>query len=91
MKTTKLNHPHIKLQIAYYIANGYSQHKIAKALGTSQPAIFRMVHRDDVQAMILQEEGKYLERIKIVLEETINNPQVKARMQKKVEKMLFDF
>jgi DNA-binding MarR family transcriptional regulator len=91
MKRSKLDRPHIKLQIAYRIASGCSQRQIAEMLGTSQPAIFRMVHLDEVQEMILQEEARLLESGKKAVEEVSNSPQFLAKLNAKIEQMLLDF
>ena len=78
MKTSKLNLPHIKLQIANWIANGYSQREIAQALQTNQPAIFRMAHKTDVQEMIAQETERLCHIQEQALLEAANDPLVKA-------------
>lgn len=89
MKTSKLNIPHTKLLIAWMVANGNSQRKIAEALGTSQPAVSRIVHQDDVQEMICQERDKLLQETKRALEEAAKDPRTQAVFQQWAREALF--
>lgn len=91
MKTSKLNHPAIKQVIAFKVSNGYSQRQIAKELETSQSSIFRMVKRDDVKALIDDEELKLLLQIKEIMEQLQDDPKFKARLVQQIEKSILGF
>jgi hypothetical protein len=88
VKTSKLDHPHVKLLIAHLTATGHSQRKIAQGIGTSQPTISRFTKKEDVQKMIQEKE----ERLCIqVCNTLLNDPRFMAKFQKKIEKLLLDF
>lgn len=88
MKKSKFNLPHIKQQLAWSLAQGYSQTEIAKALGTSQPTISRIARRDDVREMIKKEEKKNLKTVKTILAKIQKDPVFLNKYQEEVEKML---
>jgi DNA-binding MarR family transcriptional regulator len=89
MKRSRLDRPHIKLWIAHELADSRSQREIAQALDTSQPTISRIARRDDVQDLIQEEERKFLQQTKDVLEKIQNDPRFLAEYQRQVETELF--
>jgi DNA-binding MarR family transcriptional regulator len=91
VKQSRLDLPHIKLQIANGLANGHSQREIAGALGTSQPTISRMAAQPDVKKLIKREETKLLRRTEKVLEQIRYDPRFLAEFQKALEKEILDF
>ena len=89
MKRSRLDRLHIKLLIAHGLVDGRSQREIAQALDTSQPTISRIARQDDVHALIQEEERKFLQQTKNLLEKIQNDPQFMAEYQKRLEKELF--
>lgn len=89
MKKSRLDLPHIKLLIAHKIADGCSQRQIAVELGSSQPTISRIARQDDVRELIQEEEKKFIEQIKDILEMIRNDPRFLNSYQKQLEKELF--
>ena len=91
MKKSRLNLPHIKMLIAFGIANGHSQRHIAQTVCASQPAISRIAKHDDVRELIRQEEKKLCQKVKELLEEMRNDPMLRAKFQKALEKEILNF
>ena len=91
MKTSRLDLPHIKLQIAQGIAHGQSQRQIAQALGSSQPAISRIARRNDLRELIRKEEKRLMVQVEKMLEKIQNDPRFLAEFQKALEKELLNF
>jgi predicted transcriptional regulator len=89
MKTSKLSYLRTKLLIARMVANGNSQRKIAEALGSSQPAISRIVHQNDIQEMIRKETTLILQEAIRALKEAMNDPRTQAVFQQWAMKELF--
>ena len=91
MKKSRLDLPHIKLLIAHGVANGRTQREIAQELGTSQPAISRIIRHADVLALIRKEENRLFLHVKKELQRIKNDPKFLAEFQRALEKELLNF
>lgn len=61
MKKSKLDTPQIKKSIVKQLAVGESQTSIAKQVGLNQSSISRFAAREDIRALIEQEQAKLIE------------------------------
>jgi len=91
MNRSRLDLPHIKLQIAQRVAGGYSQREIAKELNTSQPVICRMVKRNDVIELINEVEDQLIGKVTEVFKKIKNDPNFMAVMQAGLERHLLSY
>ena len=91
MKTSKLNLPHIKLLIAHRMANGHSLRQIAQVLGTSQPAVSRIIKHADVLTLIRKEEKRIYSQVERMLEKIENDPLFLAELERGLVKELLNF
>jgi IS30 family transposase len=91
MNRSRLDLPHIKLQIANMVAYGYPQREIAKELNTSQPVICRMVKRKDVSDLINKITGELLHQVSEAFKKIRNDPNFMAVMQAGLERHLLSY
>ncbi|MBI5739623.1 MAG: hypothetical protein HZA16_02780 [Nitrospirae bacterium] len=63
MKKSKLDTPHVKAQVVRQLAIGESQNSIAKQTGLHQSQISRFAGREEIKALIEQEQMRLLEVI----------------------------
>jgi predicted transcriptional regulator len=61
MKKSKLDIPHIREKVVKELAVGKSQNVIAKDVGLNQSSVSRFANRDDIRALIEQEQAKLLD------------------------------
>jgi len=91
MNRSRLDLPHIKLQIANMVAYGYPQREIAKELNTSQPAISRMIKRKDVNNLINEKSNELLQQVDEAFKRIKNDPNFMAIIQAGLEKNLLNY
>ena len=91
MNKSKLDRPHVKMMIAYSLAAGSSQRKIAEMLGASQPTISRIARRADILEMIQDEENRLCRQAIQILEKIHNDPVFLKEFEKRLTKELFNF
>jgi predicted transcriptional regulator len=61
LRKSKLDVPHIKEKITKELAVGKSQNAIASEVGLNQSQVSRFANRDDIRALIEQEQAKLVE------------------------------
>ena len=61
MKKSKLDTPHIKAQIVKQLAVGESQNSLAREMSLDQSQISRFANREDINALIEQEQVRLTE------------------------------
>jgi predicted transcriptional regulator len=61
MKKSKLDIPHIREKVVKELAVGKSQNVIAKDVGLNQSSVSRFASRDDIRALIEQEQARLVE------------------------------
>jgi IS30 family transposase len=82
-------HPEIlKKNIAYSIAQGYTQREIAIALKVNQSTISRHARRPDVMEMIRAEEAVIVREYEERLHRAAQDPEVKAEADRVCKKAL---
>ena len=91
MNKSKLDRPHVKMMIAYSLAAGSSQRKIAESLNVSQPTISRIARQDDVLAMVQEEERLFVDAMKTILEKLRQDPLILKEYEKQITKQLLSF
>lgn len=74
MKRSRLDLPHTKLEIASLRARGYSQRAIAEELHTSQPAVARMLNREDVRDLYKEACDRQLQQVQELVAKIENDP-----------------
>ncbi len=82
MKKSKLDIPHIKEQIVKGVASGAHQTDLARQIGFDQSTISKFANREDIRALIEEEQAKLLdvvpdavENIKALVREMKNIPE----------------
>ena len=60
-KKSKLDSPHIQDMVVKQLAVGESQNSIAKVVGLNQSQVSRFANREEIKALIEQEQMKLLE------------------------------
>ncbi len=71
----------LKLNIAYGLANGYTQREIGASLGVHQSTISRHARRPDVAEMIRVEEEKVVKTWKEQIDRAAKDPAVLAQTE----------
>jgi len=82
MKTSRLDPPHIKHEIAKRLATGETQGSIAKELGMCHTTISRFSRKEDVQKLIEEETRNLLE----VVPDAVKNIKTLVREMKSIPK-----
>lgn len=82
MKKSKLDTPHIKEQVVKQLAVGESQNSIAREMGLHQSQISRFANREDIKALIEQEQRRLLE----VVPDAVENVKSLVREMKTIPK-----
>ena len=82
MRKSKLDNPHIKQQVVKRLAVGECSASIAKDVGLHRSQIYRFTKREDVKALIEQEQLKLLE----VVPDAVENVKELVRGMKKIPK-----
>ena len=71
----------LKLNIAYGLANDYTQREIGVFLGVHQSTISRHARRPDVAEMIRVEEEKVIQELKEQIHRVAQDPAVRAKSE----------
>jgi len=82
MKTSKLNPPHIKREVARRLATGESQSSVAKDMGVCHTTISRFSRKEDVRRLIEEETVNLLE----VIPDAVENMKTLVREMKDIPK-----
>jgi len=80
----------LKLNIAYGLANGYTQREIGASLGVHQSTISRHARRPDVAEMIRIEEKRVVREWGEHIHRATQDPAVKAEAERVCMQLLMD-
>ncbi len=80
MKKSKLDIPHIKSQIVKGVASGSNQTDLSRQLGFDQSTISKFANREDIKALIEEEQAKLLE----VVPDAVENVKSLVREMKNI-------
>lgn len=78
----------LKLNIAYGLANGYTQREIGASLGVHQSTISRHTRRPDVAEMIQVEEEKVIRELEEQIHRVAHDPKIQAESEELIRKAL---
>ena len=81
----------LKLNIAYGLANGYTQREIGASLGVHQSTISRHAQRPDVAEMIRVEEKRVVREWEDQIHRAAQDPAVKAEAERVCMQLLMNY